>query len=69
MRVMVKGGTVFSSPGGPPGVIQRYRSRGISRQRRNPKAAAERGVPGFNFIHFMLPRLRDDVYLFFFVSC
>jgi hypothetical protein len=24
------------------------------------KAAAESGVPGFNFIHFMLPRQRDE---------
>jgi len=32
------------------------------------KAAAESGVTGFNFIHFMLPRLRDEVYLFFFVN-
>ena len=32
------------------------------------KAAAESGVPGFSFIHFMLPRLRDEVYLFFFVN-
>jgi hypothetical protein len=40
-------------------VIQRSRSRGIGR-REIPKAAAESGVPGFNFIHIMLPRLRDE---------
>jgi hypothetical protein len=40
--------------GGPPGVIQRSRSRGTGRRNGEiNKAAAESGVPGFYFTIFM----------------
>ena len=48
---------------GPPGVIQRSRSRGIGRRNGEiNKAAAESGVPGFYFTIFILLSV---IFLFF----